>query len=483
MDITEFLKREISQNYQVNSRLGAGGCSIVYDAQRQSDGRRVAIKVLSLPETLEPEEAEATRQRFCREALLMVTLHDSHIAECLDYGVFDGSPCIVLEYIDGKPLDLYLKEYGALPIDISVNIICQLLDALAVAHSIGVIHRDIKPGNILLIGDESNPSIRLIDFGIASLTQGPKTDRLNTKMGSIRGTPSYMAPELFSGFSPASPASDLYAAGLILFECLTGKIAITGVTIIEIGFKQAHQELTIPRFIPKCLAKVILKSCAKVPEQRYQTAQEMNDALKAALPEAEAQSDTCAQAYIDGVKKEVYREKNSKQRTIIIALVCVLVILITIVVTRVVTRQSTSEATTDTAQTEEKPQVVQPPAEKTEIKADQAAPEPVAAPDTVLEPEPESIQQPDATAGAEIDPVIADPDPAEILPIQPEPTTAEPMPVLPEAQPEPAAHAPKANRSRSSKKNTAPQNNNDTAVEPVPEKPKKNTMVIPTNLI
>ncbi len=483
MDITEFLKREISQNYQVNSRLGAGGCSIVYDAERRSDGRRVAIKVLSLPETLEPEEAEATRQRFCREALLMVTLHDPHIAECLDYGVFEGSPCIVLEYIDGKPLDLYLKEYGALPFDISVNIICQLLDALAVAHSIGVIHRDIKPGNILLIGDESNPSIRLIDFGIASLTQGPNTDRLNTKMGSIRGTPSYMAPELFSGFSPASPASDLYAAGLILFECLTGKIAITGVTIIEIGFKQAHQELTIPRFIPKCLAKVILKSCAKVPEQRYQTAQEMNDALKAALPEAEAQSETCAQAYMDGVKKEVYRANNSKLRNIIIALVCMLVILITIVVTRVVTRQSSSEATTDTAQTEEKPQVVQQPAEKTDIETEQAAAAAVAAPDDVIAPEPEPVQQPDTTADAEIDPVVAEPDPAEIQPEQPDPSLAEPAAALPEAQPNSPAPAAKTSRSRSSKKNATPQNNNDTAVEPVQPKPKKNTMVIPTNLI
>ena len=491
MDITEFLKREISQNYQVNNRQAAGGCSIVYDATRLSDQMRVAIKVLSLPETLEPDEAELTKLRFCREALLMITLHNPHIAECLDYGVFNGAPCIVLEFVDGKPLDIYIKEFGVLPFELSVNLTCQLLDALETSHSMGVIHRDIKPGNILLTGDDANPSVRLIDYGIASMTEGPETDRLSTKMGSIRGTPSYMAPELFSGFASASPVSDLYAAGLVLYECLTGSVAYTGVTVMEIAFKQTHQELTIPSFIPKCLAQVILKSCSKLPDLRYQTAHEMSEALKAVLPEAEAQRDSCARTYMDGAndnneKDDAQSEKKSNKKPIMIGLAALALIGLTAAVTIFIMNPA--------------PQADGAPVQMMNLQGNLPVPDascnaiptydheviqmaPDSANDSVLQLA--NVAPPDSANDVIAEPEsIADvpsPDPDPQLP--PEPVAAAPDTPPTPTTTAPAPHSPKTNKIRNARKKTSPTEDNAEKTNTQDKKTKKNNMVIPSNLI
>ena len=503
MDITEFLKREISQNYKVNGKLGSGGCSIVYDAVRFSDNRRVAVKVLSLPETLEADEVDVAKKRFCREALLMVILHNPHVVECLDYGVFNGSPCIVLEFIEGKPLDVYIKEFGALPFKLSVSITCQLLDALECAHTVGVIHRDIKPGNILLTGDEDNPEVHLIDFGIASMTEGPETDRLSTKMGSIRGTPSYMAPELFTGFASASAASDLYAAGLVLLECLTGQVAINGVTMMEIAFKQTHQELVIPVFIPKCLAKVIQKSCAKIPDMRYASAREMSDALKEVLPEAEAQKDVCARAYMSGMMEIADKEKSHKKRVIAIIVAAVLIVGIAIAATVAITSSESDENapvpvpiqnTADVQNNQQLPENTDTAAKEPDKAENAQNPVADSAPAPVQPSEPAPVQPTDNAQAQPADPangvdgsgtnpsqpeVAANPegpptDPAVQQAAQPS-EPAQPAPAVAPARP-----APKTNNAKSPKKKTK---ESEPQPEPVKEKPKKNNMVIPSNLI
>ncbi|MBO4349344.1 MAG: serine/threonine protein kinase [Proteobacteria bacterium] len=487
MDVTEFSEREISQNYRVNSKLGSGGCSIVYDATRLSDARHVAIKVLSLPETLDHDEAIIARQRFCREALLMVTLHNPHIADCLDYGVYKNSPCIVLEFIEGKSLHKYLKEFGALPFDYSVDIICQLLDALSTAHASGIIHRDIKPGNILITGDDTHPSIHLIDFGIASMTEVGDTDRI-TKTGTIRGTPSYMAPELFSGLTPASVASDLYSVGLVLYECLTGKVAVTGFTVIEIGFKQTHQEISIPVFIPKCFAKVIQKSCAKSPDQRYQSAQEMCEALRAALPEAESQRDSCARAYMNSIRNDIYTEKPSKRKLIAIAAACLFVIGITVAVTLFVTRPSPSAPALEQAVVNTIPMIPadHPSSVETESEVnehlEQAAVIPTEASgadsDAILHaPDSNSADAPEIAPDIHEEQVIA----------AVQPTFDEPSAALPKTRPNPALPrppAPRAVRAKSTLKAAPePPPTSEIPVDAKKEKLKKTRKSIPSNLI
>ena len=299
--------RELSAEYRIIGRGGTGGCAVVDEGYRLSDNKHVAVKILSLPAGLEYEEAERTRLRFYREAKLMASMKSPYIVECLDYGLFDGKPCMILEFMDGVQLDDYLKRKGAMSFEKAVDITCQVLEGLGVAHKMGVIHRDIKPANVMVLNNTQNTEIRVYDFGIATVLDDAPGDLMRTQVGSIRGTPSYMAPELFSGEVRACPATDIYAVGLMLHECLTGTVAVMGTSLIQISFKQMHEPLDIPLFIPECLANVIHKCCAKKVDDRYQSAEEVIEALRGVLPEAEKERIACEAKYLEAI-----REKGEK---------------------------------------------------------------------------------------------------------------------------------------------------------------------------
>ncbi|MCL2325357.1 MAG: serine/threonine protein kinase [Proteobacteria bacterium] len=282
----EAVGRELSGDYRTGDKLGRGGCAIVYEGWRKSDNLHVAIKVLAMSPTLDEKEQHIAKKRFYREARLIASLKEIHIVQCLAYGTFDGSPCMVLEYVDGISLDKYIRDYGALSIELAVGIIRQLLLALEVSHQHGIIHRDIKPGNIMIFDTAPPFEIRVFDFGIATVLDGMECHTLMTQQGNIRGTPAYMAPELFHGTVRASAESDIYAAGLVLLECLTGEIAFTGHSFMEIAYKHVNKPIEIPADIPGCLANIIKKCCAKAIEDRYRSARELIDALNANLDEA-----------------------------------------------------------------------------------------------------------------------------------------------------------------------------------------------------
>ena len=302
VDYSEAENREISRDYKIVAKQGAGGCSVVYDAWRVADGHHVAIKVLSLPDDLEESEAKLTKARFYREARILSTIKNEHCVHCLEYGLFSGAPCVVLDFVDGQQLDKYMREFGALPFEYGVDIICQVLEALEEAHSHGIIHRDIKPANIMIIQDSDPPVVRLIDFGIATILEGALGELMKTKLGVIRGTPSYMAPELFSGTVGASPESDIYSVGLVLYEIITGCVAVGGSSLVQIAFKQAHEPLQIPQNIPECLANVIRKCCDKEAADRYHNARDVINALREVLPEAVKQRAKCESNYLQAIR-------------------------------------------------------------------------------------------------------------------------------------------------------------------------------------
>ncbi len=302
-NLCEAEKREISQNYKIVTKQGAGGCSVVYDAWRISDGRHVAIKVLALPDSLDEAEAELTKKRFYREARILSSLQNDHSVHCYEYGVFNGAPCVVLEFVEGQQLDKFLREYGALPFEYAINMVNQVLEALEEAHSKGIIHHDIKPANIMVIQNSDPPVVRLIDFGIATLQEGALGEMMKTQLGVVRGTPSYMAPELFTGDVSASPETDLYAVGLVLLESITGSIPFSGASLVQIAFKQAHEPVVIPSLVPECLARIIRKCCEKTPDDRYHFARDLRNDLTAALPEALEQRAACEQAYLQQIKE------------------------------------------------------------------------------------------------------------------------------------------------------------------------------------
>ncbi|MBR4986836.1 MAG: protein kinase [Proteobacteria bacterium] len=305
----EFDDTEISQNYRVGKQIGRGGCAVVYEAWRLTDNMHVVIKVLQPSGGLDEKETHVAIARFYREAELISSLEEQHIVKCVDYGKYQGIPCMCLEFVDGLSLDQLLAKNGPIPLKFATGIIEQLLSALVETHAKKIIHRDIKPGNIMIFDSPPPYEIRVLDFGISSVADGLQSQTLMTQQGNVRGTPSYMAPELFTGETHASVESDLYAVGLVYLECLTGEIAVNDKSFMRVAYKQVQEQLEVPGFIPKCIADIILKLCAKKADDRYHSAQCVLDDIHEHLDEALAEEDKCIQEWEKSNHKAVYKSK------------------------------------------------------------------------------------------------------------------------------------------------------------------------------
>lgn len=278
---------EISEEYIIGNKIGRGASAMVYEAWRKTDNMHVVIKVLHSTMLQTADDATIAIKRFLREAKLIQSIKEPHVVQCVDYGCFNGMPCIVLEFVEGLSLDQLLDRLPEpLSIKNATDIIVQVLSALAVTHEMGIIHRDIKPSNIMVFDTPPPYQIRVLDFGIATVLDNLQGQTLLTQQGNVRGTPSYMAPELFSGDVRASAESDLYAVGLVYLECLTGKTAVSAESFMRVAYKQVNEPLEIPGFIPPCLAKIIERLCCKSIEKRYHTAQDVLNDIHANLDDA-----------------------------------------------------------------------------------------------------------------------------------------------------------------------------------------------------
>ena len=223
---------------------------------------------------------------------------------------------MVLEFIDGLSLDKLLENYGALPLAQSTSIIIQLLNALAETHSRKIIHRDIKPSNIMVFDTPPNFEIRVLDFGISSVLDGLQSQTLMTQQGNVRGTPSYMAPELFTGDTHASIESDLYAVGLVYLECLTGEIAVNDKSFMRVAYKQVNEELFIPGSIPPDIINIIRKLCEKKAENRYHSAQVVLEDIRAHIDKALEQEEKCKSEWEKNKATIKAKYKASKAATV-----------------------------------------------------------------------------------------------------------------------------------------------------------------------
>jgi len=233
-------KRFHSKNYQLIKMIGQGGFGIVYKARQISTDQIVAIKFLTLSSEFDTHKRERYLERFQRETALSSRLQHPNIVRLLDKGVCDDDLVYaVFEYVDGKSLKQHLSEKGALlPVD-TANLMGQVLDALSHAHDQGVIHRDLKPANIMLSSVGTKDHIKILDFGIGTLSNEVRQHDYKsiTLTHETLGTPSYSAPEQLRGESP-SIKSDIYVWGLVFIECLTGEPAITGNSLASIFHKQ-----------------------------------------------------------------------------------------------------------------------------------------------------------------------------------------------------------------------------------------------------
>ena len=261
--------------YEVKEILGAGGMGVVYRAFDRELQEPVAIK------TLRPEAmagGSIALDRFKQEIRLARRIAHRNVVRTYDLGEEKGMYYLTMEYVEGTSLKQLITSRGKLPATVALTVGKQLCRALEVAHAEGVIHRDIKPQNIVV---EPSGFLKVMDFGIARLANPPQGKGL-TEAGMSIGTPDYMSPEQLSG-AELDPRSDLYAAGVVLFECLTGRVPFEAETTWALVAKHLEEEPPDPRTlspdVPGELATVILKAMAKNPADRYATASEMHDAL------------------------------------------------------------------------------------------------------------------------------------------------------------------------------------------------------------
>jgi eukaryotic-like serine/threonine-protein kinase len=285
------MARRLAGRYVLGNQIGVGGTSRVHEAHDERLGRRVAVKLLdaSLVASADP----AGRERFANEGRTTAGFHHRHAVTVFDAGEDDGDLFIVMELVKGESLAELLARRGALPIPEVVAIAGPLTSVLSAAHAAGIVHRDVKPANVLLAdGDEGegHDVVKLADFGIAK-----RFDDLEgsvTATGMVVGTPRYLAPEQAVG-SPVSPATDVYALGAVMFEMLTGRPPVVAESMVAAAMVQQSQPAPDVRSlrpeVPAALAVLVARALERAPGDRFATASEMGVALHEAwAPGAES---------------------------------------------------------------------------------------------------------------------------------------------------------------------------------------------------
>jgi serine/threonine-protein kinase len=264
---SDLINRTFDKRYVIKRKLGSGGMADVYLAEDQELGRRVALKLLDDRHAADEQFVE----RFRREAQSAAGLSHPNIVSIFDRGYAEDTYYIAMEYLDGRTLKELLVRNGPTPVPIAIDYARQILSALAFAHRNGIVHRDIKPHNII-VGPDGR--LKVTDFGIARSGASQMTEA-----GSIVGTAQYLSPEQARG-APVDPRSDLYSLGIVLYEMLTGKVPFTGDTPVEIAMKHLSQVPEPPSAlrsdVPHDLDAGVMRALAKDPEQRYASAEEMD---------------------------------------------------------------------------------------------------------------------------------------------------------------------------------------------------------------
>lgn len=263
----KFVGKRLDGRYEIQEIVGVGGMSVVYKAHDEIDDRTVAIKVLK-EELLESEEF---RRRFKNESKAIAVMDHPNIVKVYDVGLGDRVQYIVEEYIDGITLKEYIEQQGVLPWKDALYFATQILCALQHAHDKGIVHRDIKPQNIMLLKDGT---IKVTDFGIARFARSEQRTMTDKAIGSVH----YISPEQAKG-EATDAKSDLYSVGVLLYEMLTGKLPFDADSAVSVAIMQLQNEPIKPSSlnpdIPEGLEEITLRAMQKNPAERYQSAAEM----------------------------------------------------------------------------------------------------------------------------------------------------------------------------------------------------------------
>lgn len=272
--------------YQVLERLGEGAMAVVHKAFDPSINRTLAIKFLH-PQLCIDEEY---RKRFVREARAAGNLSHPNITTIYDVGEIEGQPYIAMELLEGEPLDTLIERSGALPIQDVLEIGIQLARALDYAHAKGVVHRDIKPGNLIRLRDSH--ILKVTDFGIAHIETREGVQQ--TKMGAVLGTPQYMSPEQALG-QDVDGRSDIFSVGVVLYQLITGQTPFTGGSLMSLMQSIVKEEPKPPEHwradIPLALRRIVKRCLGKRPDKRFSSGSELAEALAKVLREVKEEAE------------------------------------------------------------------------------------------------------------------------------------------------------------------------------------------------
>lgn len=298
--------QKINDRYEIIKTIGEGGMANVYLANDTILDRKVAIKVLRG----DLSNDEKFIRRFQREALSVSNLSHPNIVEVYDVGEEDGQYYIVMEYIEGKTLKQLLKKRETLTLPEVIDIMLQLTDGLAHAHESYIIHRDIKPQNIMIL---DNGLVKITDFGIAMALNATQLTQTNSVMGSVH----YLPPEQANGKS-ATVKSDIYSLGILMYELITGSVPFKGDNAVEIALK--HMKEKIPSIrkqnptIPQSVENIVIKATAKNPRNRYDSVKEMHDDLEVCMEKENAKKVTFEYPENDIDDSEPITKKKEKNK-------------------------------------------------------------------------------------------------------------------------------------------------------------------------
>lgn len=270
------MEKPILGRYQLEREIGRGAMGMVYLGKDPKIARAVAIKTLALGSEYEGKALEEAEARFLREAEAVGRLNHPNIVTIYDVGEDQGVAYIAMDYVEGASLDHHMSEKTLLKIKTVVEIGAQVADALAYAHKKKVIHRDVKPANIIF--NAKNKEVKVTDFGIAALTDDSKT-----RTGTILGSPSYMSPEQISG-KKAAGASDQFSLGVTMYQLLTGHLPFDGDSMANLMYQitdQTHKPMRkMRRGIPPCISRIVNKTLQKSPDNRFANCDAVAEALR-----------------------------------------------------------------------------------------------------------------------------------------------------------------------------------------------------------
>jgi serine/threonine-protein kinase len=275
-----------ANRYEILDSIGKGGMGLVYRARDRQLDEEVAIKLLRADAMSKDQKL---LDRFKQEVKHARRITHHNVLRTHDFGEADGVPFISMEYLEGVTLKQLIKGRGPLPLGVALSFAKQMCRGLAAAHGRGVVHRDIKPHNMLILPESSE--LKIMDFGIAGSSRVSKQDPSLTAEGMVMGTPDYMSPEQGQGL-PADHRSDIYSLGVVLFEALTGKLPFRGETVPQIVIAHIQQPPPRPRSLkpdlPLDLETTVLRCLVKEPAKRWQSVDALLEALSTVSTRADA---------------------------------------------------------------------------------------------------------------------------------------------------------------------------------------------------